>query len=155
MARSVEVQSKVILATGTVWMAFQERVHWACLQSHCFSSRALLAVTRSCEEKETRNITNIGYIACMLMLENIGWSSLWVYRLKSQGYNLKCILTSSSQLRANDVMSSWSSCKQKHRHTCCCLVDIKRKYMLNYIQILMCNFATVRQTILINQPQPL
>lgn len=48
VARRVEVESKSMLATGAVWMALHERVHWACLQSHCFSSRARLAVTSSC-----------------------------------------------------------------------------------------------------------
>lgn len=48
VARRVEVESKSMLATGAVWMARHERVHWACLQSHCFSSRTLLAVTSSC-----------------------------------------------------------------------------------------------------------
>lgn len=48
MARRVEVESKSMLATGAVWIARHERVHWACLQFHCFSSRARLAVTSSC-----------------------------------------------------------------------------------------------------------
>lgn len=55
VARRVEVESKVILATGAVWMALHERVHWACLQSHCFSSRARLAVTSSCGGTSSRN----------------------------------------------------------------------------------------------------
>lgn len=57
VAKRVDVESKLILATGTVWMALQERVHWACFQSHCFSSRARLAVTSSCDGTQQRNIT--------------------------------------------------------------------------------------------------
>lgn len=111
VARRVEVESKVILATGTVWMALQERVHWACFQSHCFSSRALLAVTSSCggtQSRHTHTHTHIEYSFTGRFDEFTLWS---LTEVTTGGWGVR--FTSSSQLSANDVMSSWSSCSYK------------------------------------------
>lgn len=93
-ANNVEVESKAMLATGATCTAFHVRTHLLSRQFHCFSSRALLPVTRiytEARQKKAKSTIRLLFPSVITHTKNINYDILEALLLKinSQDY-LQC-----------------------------------------------------------------